>query len=131
MNGSIFFFSYNSTTIQLPISYGKFLLFLPVIYITTGQINKNRQNFWRESATNLPAYLRIGYKSPCLFANDLQISLPICKSVQISLPICKSSTNLPAYLRQKFCLFLLIRPVIRNLRKVKIEISKAVQIKKH
>src|ERR1051325_3596869 len=74
-------------------------------------MSKNRQNFWCESATNLPAYLRIGYKSPCLFANDLQISLPICRSVQISLPICESSTNLPAYLRQKFCLFLLIRPV--------------------
>src|ERR1051325_2810021 len=77
----------------------------------TGRMNKNQQNFWRESATNLPAYLQIGYKSPCLFANDLQISLPICRSLQISLPICESSTNLPTYLRQKFCLFLFIRPV--------------------
>src|SRR4030095_14709338 len=78
-------------------------------------MNKNRQNFWRESATNLPAYLQIGYKSPCLFVNDLQIFLPICRSLQISLPICESSTNLPAYLRQKFCLFLLIRPVLETI----------------
>src|ERR1041384_418573 len=77
-------------------------------------MSKNQQNFWRESATNLLAYLRISYKSPCLFANDLQISLLIYRSLQISLPICESSTNLPAYLRQKFYLFLLIRPVILN-----------------
>src|SRR6185369_3037687 len=81
-------------------------------------MSKNQQNFWRESATNLPAYLRISYKSPCLFANDLQISLPICRSLQISLPICESSTNLPAYLCQKFCLFLLIRPVITSITNV-------------
>src|ERR1041384_1814004 len=77
-------------------------------------MSKNQQNFSRKLVTNFPTYLRIGYKSPCLFANDLQISLPICRSLQISLPICKSSTNLPAYLRQKFCLFLLIRPVINQ-----------------
>ena len=58
------------------------------------------------------ACLQIGNKSPCLFTYHSQISLPICVSSQISLPICVSSTNLPAYLCQKFCLFLLIRPVI-------------------
>src|SRR4051812_19921943 len=65
----------------------KMMLMKLIIMTITCRMTKNQQNFWCKSATNLPAYLRIIHKSPCLFA------------------------NLPAYLRQKFCLFLLIRLV--------------------
>src|ERR1051325_5431924 len=41
-----------------------------------------------ESATNLPAYLQMIYKSPCLFVDHYKSPCLFANHPQISLPIC-------------------------------------------